>query len=561
MPIKFDTTTRTPLTEGGEGYIYEHNGKIIKTFKPHIDIAAKERKVNALMKTSLPKAVITPIDTVSDMRGRFIGYCMGKVSGEEFKRLSNRKFVTANNITTKDILGLLVKVKSVLEEVHKQNIYVGDLNDQNILFDTAGNIYLIDCDSWAVSGDKCTVAMDLFKDPKLKADNFNADTDNYAFMVLAWKSLTRVHPFGGTLNPDIPILDRMQRGLSVIDRPVKLLRTTKSWKGLSPDLVSEFKSIFESGVRTLSDNMEDMFANLEFCQKDKEYYYSKFSSCPYCDSNAQVNKKPVSQGSVGGLKLYAIYDGTKIKTVLDRYTYLDNEGYVVNGKSRVSYLNGKRFYFAENRGYIEDTIDGFWITYKYVYRIEKKYKSVIEVDGNSVHYISPQNTFTKLEVMDGGNAIQNICKVGSTAYFAVSGDNYCIVNYYIGKLIVNINGANTIITYDSDIANYGIHMDEVTGKWLILLEDSKGDFYTFVINKNSVEYKTDSIRYDCQLNCPCMYNSTIYIPIDGKIRGYSYQKSLFKDFECGVVSEESKLIKEKNRFAIVNLENVYYLEK
>ena len=112
MPIKFDTTTRTPLTEGGEGYIYEYNGKIIKTFKPHIDMATKERKVNALMKTSLPKAVIKPIDTVLDMRGRFIGYCMEKVCGEEFKRLSNRKFVTANNITTKDILGLLVKVKT-----------------------------------------------------------------------------------------------------------------------------------------------------------------------------------------------------------------------------------------------------------------------------------------------------------------------------------------------------------------------------------------------------------------------------------------------------------------
>lgn len=64
MPIKFDITTRTPLTEGGEGYIYEYNGKIIKTFKPHIDLSAKERKVNALMKASLPKSVITPIDSV-----------------------------------------------------------------------------------------------------------------------------------------------------------------------------------------------------------------------------------------------------------------------------------------------------------------------------------------------------------------------------------------------------------------------------------------------------------------------------------------------------------------
>lgn len=561
MPIKFDTTTRTPLTEGGEGFIYEYNGKIIKTFKPHIDIAAKERKVNALTKTVLPKAVITPIDTVLDMRGRFIGYCMEKVAGEEFKRLSNRKFVTANNITTKDVLGLLVKVKSVLVEVHKQNIYVGDLNDQNILFDTAGNIYLIDCDSWTVGSDKCTVAMDMFKDPKLSADNFNADTDNYAFMVLAWKSLTRVHPFGGTVEPDMPILDRVSRGISVIGRQnVKLPRIIKEWKGFSPDLVSEFKSVFEGGVRTLSGNMEDMLANLTQCKKDKEFYYSKFSSCPYCDSNAQVNKKPVSQGSVGGLKLYAIYDGTKIKAVFDRHTYLGNDGYVKHGNTISPYVSTNRYYFTDRNVLVAERDNNFLFTTNNTYEIEKKYKSAIEVYGSKIYYISTKNTLTQLEIMPSGNGIKNICKVSNTAYFAVSGDNYCVVNYYTGKIIVNINGTNTVIDYDSDIANYGIHHDEVSGKWLIILEDSKGKFSTFVINGGTVEYQTDAIKYACQLNCPCIYNSNIFIPVDGKIRGYSYKKSAFKDFECSVVSEESKLIKEKNRFVIVNLENVYYLE-
>jgi len=563
MPIKFDTTTRTPLTEGGEGYIYEHNRKIIKTFKPHIDIAAKERKVNALMKARLPKAVIMPIDTVLDMRARFIGYCMEKVSGEEFKRLSNRKFVTANNISAKDILGLLVKVKSVLSEIHKQNIYVGDLNDQNILFDTARNIYLIDCDSWTVGGDKCTVAMDLFKDPHLKADNFNADTDNYAFMVLAWKSLTRLHPFGGTVEPDMPILDRISKGISVIDRQnVKLPRLTKEWKGFSPNLVSEFKSVFEGGVRTLSGNMEDMLANLTQCKKDREYYYSKFSSCPYCDSGAQVNKKPISQGSVGGLKLYAIYDGTKIKAVLDKYSYLGNDGYVYSNGICAKYRIGTRCYITSGKDLIEDYDSYFMITKtdSKSYRIDKKYKSAIEVCRNKIYYISTKNTLTQLEIMPSGNGIKNICKVSNTAYFAVSGDNYCVVNYYTGKIIVNINGTNTVIDYNSDIVNYGIHHDEVSGKWLIILEDSKGKFSTFVINGGAVEYQTDAIKYTCQLNFPCIYNSNIFIPVDGKIRGYSYKKSTFKDFECSVVSEESKLIKEKNRFVIVNLENVYYLE-
>lgn len=561
MSIKFDTTTRRSLTEGGEGFIYEYNGKIIKTFKPHIDIAAKERKVNALIKTNLPQAVIKPIDTVLDMRGRFIGYSMEKVIGERFKRLSNRKYVTTDNITTKDILSMLVKIKAVLESLHKQHIYIGDVNDQNILFDTIGNVYLIDCDSWTVGNDKCTMAMDMFKDPKLQAANFNADTDNYAFAVLAWKSLTRVHPFGGTMEPDIPILERMKKGISVIERPeVKLPRATKDWKGFSPYMIAEFQLVFECGLRKLADNMEDMLANLTFCKNDKEYYYSKFSSCPYCDSGAKVNKKPVSQGIVGGLKLYAIYDETKIKAIFDRYTYLDNDNCIHNGTEVNAYVSGHRYYYTKDRIWILDAPDYFTFDTEKVYQIEKKYKSSIEVFGNTVYYISPKNTFTKLEIMSNGNAIKNICKVSGMAYFSISGENYCVINYYTGKLIVNINGTNTIIDYDLDIINYGIHYDDVDGKWLIILEDSSGRFNTYVIRKNKMEYQTNSIKYSCQLNCPCISNSTIFIPVDGKIRGFSYQKSVFKDFECNVVSEESKLIKEKSRFVIVNMENVYILE-
>jgi len=562
MPIKFDITTRTPITEGGEGYIYEYNGKIIKIFKPHINIAAKERKVNALMKASLPEAVIKPIDTVLGMSGKFIGYSMKKVAGEEFKRLSNRKFVTANNITTKDILGLLAKAKSILAEIHKQNIYVGDLNDQNILFGNAWNVYLIDCDSWTVGGDKCTVAMDMFKDPKLQADNFNADTDNYAFMVLSWKSLTRVHPFGGTIEPDMPILERMKSGISVIGRSeVKLPRTTKQWNGFSPELVTEFKNIFEGNIRTLSNNMEDMLSNLAFCKKDKEYYYSKFSSCPYCDSSAQINKKPVSQGVVNGLKLYAIYDGTKIKVVFDRYTYLDNERFVHNGNQTTGFFSMARYHYTKDGLAVLELSDCITFHNGKDYQIDKKCKSAIAVCGNKIYYISTKDTLTQLEVLESGNAIKSICKVSGEAYFAVSGDNYCVVNCYTGKLIININGTNTVIDCNSDIVNYGIHYDDVTGRWLILLEDNSGNFNTYIINKGQVEYHTDSIKYSCQLNCPCISNLTIFIPVDGKIRGFSYQKSAFKDFECSVVSEESKLIKEKNRFVIVNLENVYYLER
>ena len=77
--------------------------------------------------------------------------------------------------------------------------------------------------------------------------------------------------------------------------------------------------------------------------------------------------------------------------------------------------------------------------------------------------------------------------------------------------------------------------------------------------ERGVEYETDQISYQCSLSAPCISNSTIYIPIDGKIRGFSYVRSIFKDFACDVVDHDSTLIKKKNQFVIVNHENIYKL--
>lgn len=563
MSIIFDCTNQTPLTEGGEGIIYEYNGKIIKIYKPSVNIHSKENKIRILMNKSLPNEVVTPRDIVTDKKGNFIGYIMDKVEGEELKRLTNKKFLTSNNITTKNILSILVKIQKVLSELHKNRIYIGDLNDQNILFDDQFNIYFIDCDSWTIENEKCEVAMDLFKDPLLKSNDFNETTDTYAFAILAWKLLTRIHPFGGTMNPDMNIIDRMSKGISVINNPnITIPKTIKSWRNLSPELIKKLQSIFESSNRVLNDELEDMYNNLKFCDTDKDYYYGKYSSCPLCDMNAKLQTKPLSHGVMSGLKLFSMLDPHKIKTVINELSYLDKDDYIVDIRSehnKTKYLYGVRYYFTSDGYLIEDFAHKFVIHSEKEYIIEKKFKSQIIVEGDHIYYISKQNTFTDLTVLKLGNSIKNICKCSNTSYFAVHNGNYCIVNYYYGKLIVCINGINSEIKYDSDIINYGIHYDNISGKWLILLENKSGNFKTFVVNNNELEYETDQIKYACSLNNPCISNSTIFIPIDGKIRGFSYTKSIFKDFECGVVSDDSKLIKRKKKCIIINDENIYSL--
>jgi hypothetical protein len=404
--------------------------------------------------------------------------------------------------------------------------------------------------------------MDLFKDPLLVQNDFNEKTDTYSFAVLAWKSLTRLHPFGGTMNPDMNIIDRMQKGISVIDNPnVVIPKTVKSWRNLSPDLVKAFKDIFQNGCRKTNGELEDMLNNLKYCDTDKEYYYGKYLSCPMCDIDAKVQAKPISQGVMGGLKLIALLAANNVKTVIDQNTYVDSNDFVTDIRSgkKVKYQYGVKYYFTTDGYIIEDFVDKFIVHSEKDYMIEKKYKSQVIVEDSHVYYISKQNSFTDMTVLKYGNSIKTVGKCSNTSYFEVKNGKHCVINYYAGKIILNVNGINMEIPYNSNIANYGIHYDEVCDKWLVLLEDNKGGFKTLVVKNGTVDYNSDQIKYGCQLSYPCISNNIIYMPIDGKIRGFSFAKSAFKDFECNVVNEGSNLIKKKNKFIVVNDENIYNL--
>ena len=94
MSITFDPTKYTLLAEGGEGQVFEYGtDQVIKVYKSGVDLAAKERKVNALLSLSLPAEVVSPNDIALDRRGRFIGYSMQRVEGEEIGRASCRERV------------------------------------------------------------------------------------------------------------------------------------------------------------------------------------------------------------------------------------------------------------------------------------------------------------------------------------------------------------------------------------------------------------------------------------------------------------------------------------
>lgn len=565
MSITFDPAKYTLLAEGGEGQVFEYGtDQVIKVYKSGVDLAAKERKVNALLSLSLPAEVVSPNDIALDRHGRFIGYSMQRVEGEDFKRLANKKYVVSNRITRKDVLSMLVRLQSVMNALHQQGIYIGDLNDQNVIFDKRHNIHLIDCDSWSIGSDHCQVAMDLFRDPKLTGDQFNQSTDWYAFCVLAWKSLTRIHPFGGTMNPDVPIIDRMTQGLSVLcGKPIKLPRTVHDWTGLSPELIDMFHRVFDKGDRTESAALDGMFNKLSYCKTHKEYYYSGFNRCPLCDNTASVKIKPESRGTQDGFLITAMFLTGVVASVLSRNVILGTDGLVSSLKAgtKIPMQQGLRYHFLKSGTVI--TEDDRWISFKTNtdYRIEKRYKSYAVLDNDTLYFIDTRNSLTKMTVMDRGNGLTHICKCSTRAMFEVRAGHYCVVNLYDGKLIFNIDGFTSEVRHSDSVIDYGIHYDTKSDQWLFAAVNSAGCHRTMILKKNHVVWDSDSLSYKCRPDCLCFYAGSIFIPIDGSIRGFSHSNMAYKDFTCDVVDPSSSLERTGNKFIIMNDDNIYTFGK
>lgn len=566
MNVNAKILKQTPLAEGGEGIIYDLGDNVLKVYKDSVDKQEKLKKIKLLMTKSLPSNIIKPLDIAYDSQKKFIGYIMPKAEGEDVKKLGNKKYIKVNNITIQDISKLALRIKETLEILHNQNILISDLNDSNILFTKDFEPYFIDVDSWTIDQIQCTVCMETFKDPKLVSNNFTKDTDSFSFAVLLFKMLTRLHPYGGTMNPDMDIIQRMSKGISVIENSKVIVpKNINKWEFMSPKLLTDMKNIFEQGKRFLIDqNLSDFVSNLKYCDTHKDYYYSKYKTCPICDGNAVIIQAPTKVVANGSIPYIILISSNGVKMVLGIDTFIDDNDYVTHSrtKKKIKLINGNRYYFS-NDGETIFTVSNMDIgvsNKKGTFIFEKINKSPVVVKDSVIYYLNSTCNLVELTVGDIGNSTRVITKTSFNAFFDVyDKDNYLVCNIYDGFRIVNISGYNYQINDNYKILNYGIHYDEIKKKWLFIIEDDKGNFKTYIFDKNKVVYSSDSIRYSTDLNNLCFNNEVIFSPSDKCIRGFGYEKNVYKDFVCDVVNDGSKLIREGNKFIVINEKEVYRL--
>ena len=295
-------------SEGGEGKIYVMQNDIIKIFdKQAVDVKLKGRKIIALMRLglalpknhrfALPYKFIVEYDKKTN-KVEPIGFRMKKIDGKEFAILNGKKACKDYNVTLKKILEMLLIIKYDLHVLHKFGIIVGDLNERNILFETNSNLtpHIIDCDSWSITVDgnhyPCQVIMPSYQDPLMKFKDkkaiFTRETDNFSFMLMAFKMLTRMSPFAGTHPkfPDLTPEERIVKGAHIIGVKGALLpKNVRNFNVISTDLLKLFKDFFEGKTRYFGNELEEFYGNLKQCNKCGEQFWRGRGDCPCCGSS------------------------------------------------------------------------------------------------------------------------------------------------------------------------------------------------------------------------------------------------------------------------------------
>lgn len=122
-------------------------------------------------------------------------------------------------------LGVARSLAAVVTAAHKHGLVVGDLNESNLLVDSAGRVTLIDADSVQVRAGRvvhrCLVGKGEYTPPELHGAKF-ADTDRaahhdgFGLAVLVYQVLAGCHPFAGRFTgPGRPpaLHEAVRRGL------------------------------------------------------------------------------------------------------------------------------------------------------------------------------------------------------------------------------------------------------------------------------------------------------------------------------------------------------------
>lgn len=166
----------TKLAAGGEGTVYplaDNPVVLVKIY--HSDVLQKRganlaQKIQAMLtiQGTMQPQFSWPKLSILNAQGQWIGYAMSRVDGASMQALAHAKLYQKYfpRLDRLQIVRYLISYLESLQQLHKQNIFVGDFNLRNVLCNTKTNaVAFIDCDSYQFEQGKY-----FFPCPVLSAD-------------------------------------------------------------------------------------------------------------------------------------------------------------------------------------------------------------------------------------------------------------------------------------------------------------------------------------------------------------------------------------------------------
>lgn len=283
------------FSSGGESVIYEYEGDCLaKIFKEEeIDYSFKTKVLSGILskreileeinrknfkfKYIIPKKIL-----VDKKSHKILGYVMDdKVIGKPLDVLCDKKEVASLGITRKDVFEILITVGEGIQTLHDEaNIFVGDLNGRNILFDKDKNVYFLDFDGMGVDDISPRFWTEDYIDPVSKNNNNITKKDDwYSLAIQAFYYLTSVHPFKGVYQVDkrtLSVPERMESRISLLgNHGITIPAIAIPWDWMENDLKNAFLNIFEGDSREsivpeLKAQYQSMYGGESFSEVQKE---------------------------------------------------------------------------------------------------------------------------------------------------------------------------------------------------------------------------------------------------------------------------------------------------
>lgn len=165
------------IASGRSGNIYlTQDGRILKMFTSTSFTYVKDREETLkYIKTIDIPEIVKPKHLVY-YDGVFVGYIM------EYLPEGQALWDKSENYSFEEKIDKIKEIEKVMKKLHEKNIYICDLNPDNIFFDKEGKVKLIDCDSFVIKDNVINNEVDQkYKDPLNKI--VSEKTDLYAFAI------------------------------------------------------------------------------------------------------------------------------------------------------------------------------------------------------------------------------------------------------------------------------------------------------------------------------------------------------------------------------------------